>query len=445
MIFRVILSPYFLCFSCRASIVIVIVVCCVLAVSVTIANITVIVVILRNPRYPTSQMIYKLSLALADLFVGLFVFPSSAISIYRFQIASFERRTVQVDFDLSNHVLNSTVSYVQHEEFDPAANDYYRPSNHPAYNSAFGFITAVSIFASVSTLMFASYDRFRAIHTPLLYNQTKAATNAHRITFALWIFAIAIGLLPIVVDEISAYRILAGGALIALSGESGLILYGIALGIPLVSVWIFTVSVSVIIKRQAKRRKKLMSKKQVQDSTREQKLTRTLHIMVGVFTACVLPSFIFVMIPEIIPSFDAANVANLAKKPASVFISLELASVIIISSNSLWNCFIYSFRNKDFRRDAASLYLTIMSVLGIVRVREAIKDCLCATPHQTRRKISSAIFTTNTSEDLSKDGASSPEQTFSLTFTAGTSQPSSAKTEGPTASSISTFELDSNV
>ena len=426
--------------SCRASIVIVIVVCSVLAVAVINANLTVLVVITKNPRCPTSQMVYKLSLAAADLLVGIFVYPCFAATLYRFQIAPFA--TLTVDEDLSNSTFNSSL-FDAYEEYDPAANIYFETERNFAYNSFFGFFTSVSIMVSVSTLMLASYDRFRAISTPMTYDKSQATTTAQRGTIVLWIIAIIISLLPIFVNAIRSYRVLAGGLLIAVNEETSQIVHAIVLGVPFVIVWVLTVTVNMIVKKQTRYRVKLMSRKQNQDSKNERRLTKTLSLMVGVFTACVLPAIIFVIVPETVPSINGENITVLARKPASAFITLELAAVIILASNSLWNCFIYSFRNKEFRKDAANLHFKIMSALGFIRFKSAVGSCFYKTAHDGRRRISSVFSSATVTAELRKKSDTSTEEMASSSNS--TYNTRSSKSKDITASSASVSGLDSYI
>ena len=426
-------------FSCRAGIIIVIAVCGILAVAVTIANITVLIVIARNPRFPTSQMVYKLSLAAADLLVGVFVYPSFANTLYNLHVAPYQRLTLtEGEMTLGANIsANLTQTF---EEFDEEVNIYYRPVVLDAYRNFFGCIIAVSFMVSVFTLMFASYDRFRAISAPMTYDKLTATTNSKRATVLLWLAAVVVGLLPIFIAETrNVYLALAGGILIAANGEIGQIIHGIILGIPFIVVWVLTAAVHILVKKQGKYRKKLMSKKQKQDSKTERRLSKTLGIMVGVFTACILPAIIFVVIPESVPSINPENVRSLTREPASAFLTMEVVVSIILASNSLWNCFIYSFRNKEFRKDAAALHFKIMSALGLVAVKRALGDCLSKTAHDGRRRISSVFATGTSSEIRKKSTGSTTEETVSSV----SEFQSTTKTKDPVSSSVD--ELNSYV
>ena len=388
-------------------------------------------------------MVYKLSLAAADLLVGVFVYPTFAYTLYATRVGPLVKRTLDEGEVRSNSSFNSTL-FEAYGVPDPLAKDYYIQSLSIPYRNAFGLFTAVSLMVSMSTLMFASYDRFRAISAPMTYDKTQATKIAKRVTVALWLVAFILGALPTLVSELGGYGIVAGGILIAVREDVSLIMHGIALGVPFVVVWILTVSVNVIVKRQARYRRKLMSNRQNQDSKTERRLTKTLLIMVGVFTACILPALIFVLIPEFVPSVNSENVRVLAREPARIFITLELAVVIILASNSLWNCFIYSFRNKEFRKDAASLHLKILSALGLVRVKEAVADCLYKTAHDGRRRLSSVFTATTGITDLRKRSSTPSLRTESSAATTSIYQASTSKTKGISSTSApSSSGLDS--
>uniref|UniRef100_H2YKB3 G-protein coupled receptors family 1 profile domain-containing protein n=1 Tax=Ciona savignyi TaxID=51511 RepID=H2YKB3_CIOSA len=71
-----------LCPSGRIGTYIIMVICGVLAALIVFANTTVIVVFSRAENNRSTQVIYKMSMAVADLLVGLFVFPASIVTIY---------------------------------------------------------------------------------------------------------------------------------------------------------------------------------------------------------------------------------------------------------------------------------------------------------------------------------------------------------------------------
>ena len=403
-VFKIDIKKLHLFFSCRANIIVIMVVCGILAISIIVANLTIIIVILRNSRFPTSQLIYKLSLAFADILVGIFVVPSFIITLYLFHVGPYQRKTDIKDrfTDIEGNSNNFS------DSFDQNANIYYRPETTQTYRNFFGFMTIFTFTISVYTLMFASYDRFGALSDPLRYNRDKAKTYAKRIIITLWVLSIVFSILPIVVSDIGPYRIVAGGILIAVDDEMGAYILGTAMALPFIVMWIFTISVQFIVKKQIKSRKDLMTRRQNEQSSYEKQFSKTLSIMIGVFTACILPAIIFLTIPEFVPSVNAQNIRVLTKKPAAAFLSLELATTMILASNSLWNAFIYSIRNKEFRKDASALHYAIASQLGLITLKKCVSECVSKTT-EGRSNVSSAFTTTETG----KKNSSTTEESMS--------------------------------
>ena len=351
--------------------IIIMVFCGILALSIIIANITIIVVILQNPQFPTNQLIYKLSLAFADVLVGIFVVPSFITSLFYINVSPYQKKEITDNFNNSNNFLFDAM-----DNFSSNPNTFYTPTIKKRYRDVFGFITLVSLFNSVFTLMFASIDRFSALHNPLAYNEEKATTYAKFITVGLWIVSIVFALLPIVVPELGSYKIVAGDILIAVSGEISFYMLGTALAIPFFVMWIFTISVEVDVRRQWKIRRELTTGRHRYNYAAERKLSKTLSIMIGVFSACILPPVILLVIPEFVASINSFKVEQFNKTLANAFQSMELAATIILSSNSLWNAFIYTFRNKEYRKNAVELYFRIASGLGLVFLKKSVLGCL---------------------------------------------------------------------
>ena len=351
------------------------VVCGILAISIIVANLTIIIVILRNSQFPTSQLIYKLSLAFADILIGIFVVPSFIITLYLFHVGPYQRKTDIKDrfTDIEGNSNNFS------DSFDQNANIYYKPETTQTYRNFFGFMTIFTFTISVYTLMFASYDRYGSLSDPLRYNRDKAKTYAKRIIITLWVLSIVFAILPIVVSDIGPYQIVAGGILIAFDHEMSVYILGTAMALPFIVMWIFTISVQFIVKKQIKSRKDLMSRRQSHDFSTERQLSKILSIMIGVFTACILPTIIFLTIPKFVPSVNAQNIRVLTKKPAAAFLSLEVATTMILASNSLWNAFIYSIRNKEFRKDASALHYAIASQLGLITLKKCVSKCISKT------------------------------------------------------------------
>ena len=332
--------------------------CGILALSIFFGNLTVIIVIIRNPQFPTNQMIYKLSLAFADILIGIFLVPSFVISLYISNIGPYQRHKIISNFTNTNKTVN---------EFDEVhwhnVNSYYMLNVPKAYIHLFGFINTLSLFNSIYILMFASIDRFIAVHNPLSYDKDKAVTVAKLVVIFMWVVWTVYAAIPIFVPQFGSYEILAGGIMIAVKGEVSFYACSIGLLLPFFVMWIFTIWVQVSVKSQLKAGKKLVSTKRKRSFSVKRQLSVTLSIMIGVFSVCILPAVMLIVISEIFPEFNPLNVNRFSIKSAFALGSAELVSSILLVSNSLWNVFIYSIRNKEFRKDASALYFTTLSTL----------------------------------------------------------------------------------
>ena len=340
--------------------------------SIIIANLTIIIVISRNPLFPTSQLIYKLSLAFADILVGIFVVPLFAINLYIMYVDPIQK-IMKIRDNFSSKNVNS-VNYVG--MINQSKNGYCMPETTQAYNDFFGFITFFSFFNSVFTLMFASIDRFRSISHPLRYNKNKAAILAKRIIILVWIVSFIVFLLPIVVPNFGSFYTVPGQAAIMISSKTALHILGAGISLSFFVMWIFTVLVQINLKRQWKPHKNIISLCKHCKSTTEGQLSKTLIIMVIVFTACTLPAIVSLIISKIMSSIYLGDNEKVKKQYAKYLLSLELAAAMILASNSLWNAFIYSIRNKEFRKDARALYHSIASALGLIALKSTISKFL---------------------------------------------------------------------
>ena len=345
--------------------IVVMIICGIFSLLIIIANLTIITVILKNSMFPTSQLIYKLSLAWADLLVGVFVFPSFIITFYKLHIRSYQKQMSIFDH-LKDKNKNTTDSITPLDQIDSS---YYKPEISSAYCNFFGFITLFSLFNSVFTLMLASCDRFVSLSYPLKYKRDKAILYAKCFTVGVYFISFIFAFLPIFEPEMGPYRIVSGGVPILFMSNSNVYIMTLVLSLPLIIKWIFTVGVLINLHRQKNLRKKLTPRHQIYDFKTEKQLSIILSIMVVVFTVCILPVIVIEVLPKFFPFLKPQSNKKLAIRPAALFSLMQLTVVIILTSNSLWNGFIYAFKNKKFRRDAAALYYTIALTLRLHKLK----------------------------------------------------------------------------
>ena len=110
-------------------------------------------------------------------------------------------------------------------------------------------------------------------------------------------------------------------------------------------MWIFNIMTFFYYKKHNRNRRQIIpTKSQELHLKRQTRLMITLGIMVGVFSLCVLPAvitFVTVFLDE-----------NFVEHILSFNPSGPVIIIIILTSNSLWNFFIYSARDRAFRKSA---------------------------------------------------------------------------------------------
>nr|XP_039254477.1 uncharacterized protein LOC120331459 [Styela clava] len=312
-----------------------------------------------------SQTVYRVTLAIGDTFVGAVVFPTYIYSLYLLFLA----RSYMGDYvkPMKNESVNGIPLQPQRHPIGQYGNTYSR-----SYLDAVGFFTSLSIVISVYTLMLASFDRMAAVSRPMSYNRRKARNIAKRACAILCLAALVFAVLPIFASTMR-YALVAS-IFVSYSGKAVIFLYAITMIIPLVLVWITTVILLVHSRRHTRVRRKICSAitdKQITNT--ERRMVKTLSIMVGAFTASLLPSIIVLLISMFVNSIYYRLPEYLNKTSATIYITSEFVSVVILSTNSLWNFFIYNSRDKDFRKSAKQLLNGCRPNLGFTRILQTLR------------------------------------------------------------------------
>ena len=289
------------------------IVCGILAVAITLANVTVLIILFTNKKLMKRQAVYRISLAMSDVLTGIIVFPSYVYSYGNSGIISFNETYVNV----------------------------------------IGFFTWLSLCASILTLLAFAIDRFQVVYRPLTFKDNTNITFARNICLGLWLISILLAIAPTgIINENLNYVLVRDIIVLPVvlkNITAFCILILTDLMIPITILWIFTILTFCIYKRHIKKRKKLFSlKKQKQNLIKEMKIFFTLGIMVGVFTVCLLPGTVLAM----------AVISNI-----EINSSVIICTAVMIASNSLWNFFIYSAREKEFRTTSKNLYKKLLFCL----------------------------------------------------------------------------------
>ena len=259
------------------------------------------------------QTVYRISLAMSDVLAGIIVFPSNIYS----------------------YCNSGTISF------------------NETYVNVIGFFTFLSLYASALTLLASAIDRFKVVYRPLTYKGKSNIPIAQKICLVLWLIAILLAIAPtgIIYENFSYVLVYDINVLpVVLNDITDYFMYVLSgIMIPITILWIFTILTFCVYKRHSKKRKKLFSSnKQKQNLTKEIKLVFTLGIMVGVFTVCFLPAAVSGM----------AVISNI-----EINLSVVICSSVVAKSNSLWNFFIYSAREKKFRTTSKNLYKKLLFCL----------------------------------------------------------------------------------
>ena len=299
-------------FSFRTQIedIIFLIVCGILAVATTLANVTVLIVLVTNKKLMNRQTVYRISLAMSDVLAGIIVFPSNIYS----------------------YCNSGTVSF------------------NETYVNVIGFFTWLNIHVSIFSLIAAAIDRFQIVYQPLKYNAKATVTIARKICLGLWLISILLAITPTgIIYENFSFVLIADTIVlpIVLNDVTAFPIYVLTgIIIPITILWIFTILTFCVYKKHSKKRKKLSAaNRQKRKSMKEIRFFFTLGIMVGVFTVCFLPGAILAMFTISTTKFNSL---------AFIF------SAVMITSNSLWNFFIYSAREKEFRTTSKKLYKKLL-------------------------------------------------------------------------------------
>lgn len=312
------------------------------------ANAMVLAVFATTKTLQNSQAIYKCSLAVADLLVGLFGLPSFAINLYRMTWKDVEIGGVISlnDFDLAKQFIDWDQSPMPGRNGSTVRRTTGQSASlfDPRLGLATGILLTISLMVSVYSLTMAGFDRLLAVSKPLRYRRHVAKRTATRSIIVIWILAITLSLIPLMTDLDYAMSTV----LYVVYGDGAQAFYIVLFAIPICIVWVTNLLTFIIVRRKNLKRRSLTNyaTKSTKDKDNDYRLAVTLMIIVGVFTICCLPA---VIISITFLQFKALE-DDYQPYRGYVFNSIDVVAGIVLMSNSLWNYFIYSGRNEDFRR-----------------------------------------------------------------------------------------------
>ncbi|CAK8683758.1 unnamed protein product [Clavelina lepadiformis] len=363
---------------CRANIIILMTVSILLAIAITIGNATVIVVYGTSKKLLHSQTIFRLALGCADFIVGAVIFPAAVYTLYALflMVTNFE-----VPYEVTGDAIDGTnmvtikIRRIQNSEQAQEANFL------PYYAEIIGFVTTLSFTLSIYLLAVSGIDRLIALWRPLRYAQDKAKRFAWISCLVTLALASLVSSTPFYVTSLR-YAV-SGSMLVTIVGASSLIVYICAFILPLIFTWSVSLAIYFVAKRNFKERRQLYINAQ-QNLQQHRRLNRILALIVTAFSLSIIPTIlvliIVIFLPNTSPIFRGQKYNSFNNAIAN---ALELIAAIILTCNSLWNCLIYSARNKEFRKVAAKRYEQLCRVTGLLAVHRAFKKC-CKSCRQKR-------------------------------------------------------------
>ncbi|XP_076822076.1 uncharacterized protein LOC143468631 [Clavelina lepadiformis] len=332
---------------CQINIAVVLIILVLLAFTITVGNVTIMwVYVSERKKLLNSQTIFRLGLAVVDLMVGVIVLPYGVWIFYQLY---FNPIKVETLYNVTGKVNreNSFELVLEYREIIYTEDEILQS----VAIHVIGFITDFSLFVSIFLLAISGVDRLNAIWRPLQYRKDKAKRFATIACVFIYSLLIVISSLPYLVASIS-YNGLMGSAIVIIYGHSYLTYYACVFVAPLVFTWVVSVAIYAVSRKNFKKRRHLFGNSR-QNIAQQQRLNRTLGLMVSAFSFSVFPSLSFTWVWVLLSTDPPQDKLIYVPEAANI---IQEVSVILLVSNSLWNCLIYSVRQKEFRQVATEKY-----------------------------------------------------------------------------------------
>ena len=293
---------------------------------------TVIVVYLKKIKKRISQTFYKISLALSDIFSGIVIFPN-----FIFELSALVWKPIdQSALSVTEEHRSFEQCNITHKAISNVGGSFLSKFS-TSYINFLGFFALISIGVSISTLVIASGDRCFALYKPFLYRKAKMKMVSVILIIVVWLSCCLVGIIPTIVNDFP-YSI-GPSFLVAVSGNTAFFLYTTAFAVMLLAMWFLAAFAIYLVYKREKNKKNLNSNRRDSVDT-ERRVTRTLLLMVAVFSLNIFPTALFLIIGVVLQGVSYTGVI--------VFKSIQLVAVRILLCNSLANVFIYSVRQKTF-------------------------------------------------------------------------------------------------
>ena len=271
-------------------------------------------------------------LAVADLFVGIFIGP---VRVYRLNLL----QNYKSRLDMSIHLCRFMV-----------------------------WIDTLALTASVYTLMFISFDRYLKISKPLQYRSRMTTSKSLKIIFIIWLISTAFATYAATPDS-GSYGFLANGADLCPDYDGGTtggkfegyltFMYVSVIFLPAIVIMIMYVSIFVV----AHKRQKMLRNGELGETSTGQnqrsvlrhdlKIVRMLLIIVGVFFFCWLP----LSITMFLHTYNRNAFKGWSLKSGIIY---GWITYLLPVTNSLCNPVIYACLDQTYREALKDLFQKMM-------------------------------------------------------------------------------------
>ena len=324
-----------------------------LALTIVICNLLVLKVFLTSKKYINAQVVYRVSLAFSDILVGLVVFPSFLFNLfYRLkESAIYKAYEGTNNFRKKRNNSNRIGNY----HLSAESGEFTNLTLPDIYLNFIGFFTTITIIVSVNTLTIAAADRFAAIYRPLKYKTSSTTAIARYTSIAIWLISALIAVLPFGIDDL--WYTTDCTTIVYAAGKSATIFYILTFCVQLLIFWFFTTASYVFYKKHSKKFHDLHANREAQKEIAQHiKLMGTLAIIACAFTITLIPIISFLSL-SLLPEERFFEVLNFNfQNSINYFPTVQVFVTIIFLTNSLSNFFVYSVRDKRFRKSTKKLF-----------------------------------------------------------------------------------------
>ncbi|XP_039256469.2 uncharacterized protein LOC120333169 isoform X1 [Styela clava] len=334
-----------------------------LSVFIVLGNIGIILVIMRNKIFHNPFHMFKCSLAVADLLVGILVLPGALVEIPIVLLTPYDHNKTNYDGDTETiYTWNGKTVHP-----DSVCARIHR-EGLTTYGMLLSIVGVLSIMASILSLVLLSVDRFLAVLCPIKYNQGRAIGNkmAGVLIMLVWVACITLSvILPIAMgDEYFSFVLTSTMVFTMGVKDSDVVFFYtiFSIGLPYITLLGLNLGTGALLfKKWAKIKKrtnnvpKTSPTRQTSQAIRrrnEVKATVTLLVMVLVFTMSTVPSLIVLMV------FNDQNAKGTYEEGNYTEGIIYVFLVLLLVSNSAWNFIIYSWRNENFRKALKKMFAT---------------------------------------------------------------------------------------